>query len=99
MSLLPALDNLQRALPYADSNPESFVQGVKMTLNQLTEGFKTLGVEEIEAGGEKFDPDLHNAVMHCEDESLGDSVITEVFQKGYKIGEKIIRHSMVKVAN
>lgn len=99
LALLPALDNLERAVPFADSNPESFKKGVEMTLRQLEDAFKSLGVEEIEAQGAEFNPELHEAVMHVEDESLGESVITDVFQKGYKIGGKIVRHSVVKVAN
>lgn len=98
-TLIPALDNLERAMPFADSNPESFKQGVEMTLRQLSGAFKELGVEEIEAEGAVFDPNLHEAVMHVDDDTLGESVITEVFQKGYRLGEKVIRHSVVKVAN
>ena len=98
-ALLPALDSLQKAVGFAQSNPESFEQGVEMTLRQLTDGFKKLGVEEIEAQGAAFDPGVHNAVMHVEDEALGDSVVADVFQKGYKIGDRVIRHAMVKVAN
>jgi molecular chaperone GrpE len=99
LALLPALDNLERAMPFADSNPESFKKGVEMTLRQLSEAFKTFGVEEIEAHGAIFNPEFHEAVMHVEDESLGESVVSEVFQKGYRLGEKIVRHSVVKVAN
>lgn len=98
-ALLPALDSLQKAVEFADSNPESFEQGVEMTLRQLTEGFAKLGVEEIEAQGAAFDPAVHNAVMHVEDEDLGESVVADVFQKGYRIGDRVIRHAMVKVAN
>ena len=98
-ALLPALDSLERAVLFAKANPESFQQGVEMTLKQLTDGFKSLGVTEIEDQGGHFSPELHNAVMHVEDETLGESVITEVFQKGYRIGDRVIRHSMVKVAN
>lgn len=98
-ALLPALDSLERAMPYAESNPESFKQGVEMTLKLLADGFKMIGVEEIKALGEQFNPDYHNAVMHYEDDKCDDSTVTDVFQKGYKIGEKVIRHSMVKVAN
>lgn len=98
-ALLPAVDSLERSVSFADSNPESFKQGVEMTLKQLVDGFRSLGVTEIEAQGLEFDPSVHNAVMHVDDESLGESVVTEVFQKGYKIGDKVIRHSVVKVAN
>ncbi len=86
-------------MPFADSNPESFIKGVEMTLRQLIEAFKSLGVEEIEAQDAAFDPELHDAVMHVEDENAGDSVVVEVFQKGYRLGDRIIRHSVVKVAN
>lgn len=99
LALLPALDNLERAMPFAQSNHESFVKGVEMTLRQMSEAFKSLGVEEIEAQDKVFDPNLHDAVMHVDDDSLGESVITQVFQKGYKIGDKVVRHSVVKVAN
>jgi molecular chaperone GrpE len=98
-ALLPSLDNLERAMPFADSNPESFKKGVEMTLRQLLETFKSLGVEEIEAQGAEFDPELHEAVMHVEDEDAGDSVVVDVFQKGYRLGDRVVRHSVVKVAN
>jgi molecular chaperone GrpE len=98
-TLLPSLDNLERAMPFADSNPESFKKGVEMTLRQLLETFKSLGVEEIEAKGAEFDPELHEAVMHIEDKDVGDSIVVEVFQKGYRMGDRIVRHSVVKVAN
>lgn len=98
-ALLPALDNLERAMPYAASNPESFEKGVEMTLRQMTETFRTLGVTEIEAQGAEFNPELHEAVMHVEDENVGEGIVTEVFQKGYMLGKKVIRHSVVKVAN
>lgn len=99
-ALLPALDSLARAITFADANPEDFKQGVEMTLKQLESGFSTLGVAEIEAeAGQTFDPERHNAVAHVDDDSLGESVVAEVFQKGYAIGDKVIRHSVVKVAN
>lgn len=99
-ALLPALDSLERALPFAEQNPDSFRQGVEMTLKQLKGGFEKLGVEEIDTPvGGTFDPDVHNAVMHVEDDSAGESVVAEVFQKGYKVEGKVIRHSVVKVAN
>ncbi|HEX3027473.1 MAG TPA: nucleotide exchange factor GrpE [Clostridia bacterium] len=98
-ALLPALDSLEKAAEFTQSNPESIRQGLEMTLKQLSEGFANLGVSEIDAKGAGFNPDLHNAVMHVEDETLGESVVTDVFQKGYQIGEKVIRHSVVKVAN
>lgn len=99
LALLPTLDNLERAMPFAGSNSESFEKGVEMTLRQFQDAIKSLGVEEIEAEGKEFNPELHDAVMHVEDDSVGESIITEVFQKGYRIGDKIVRHSVVKVAN
>ncbi|ADU27168.1 nucleotide exchange factor GrpE [Ethanoligenens harbinense] len=99
-ALLPALDSLARAIDFAEADPASFQQGVEMTLKQMEAGFSALGVVEIEAeAGQAFDPDRHNAVAHVDDDSLGESVVAEVFQKGYAIGDKVIRHSVVKVAN
>ena len=95
---LPVYDNLERALRQETAD-EAFKKGVEMTFNQLCEVFKKLGVEEIEAVGKTFDPNYHNAVMHVEDEEKGESEIVEEFQKGFKVGEKVIRFSMVKVAN
>jgi len=99
VALLPALDSLERSMNFVRTNTEDFTQGVEMTLRQLIGGFSSLGVAEIEAQGVKFNPEIHNAVMHVQDESLGESVVAEVFEKGYMIGDKVIRHSMVKVAN
>lgn len=95
---LPVYDNLQRAMNTQTSD-EAYKKGVEMTFNQLRQVMASLGVEEIPAEGEKFDPAVHNAVMHIEDESFGENVIAEEFQKGFKLGEKVIRFSMVKVAN
>ncbi len=95
---LPVYDNLARAMSTATAD-EAYKKGVEMTFNQLCEIFKKLGVEEIEAVGKTFDPNFHNAVMHVEDEEKGESEIVEEFQKGFKVGEKVIRFSMVKVAN
>lgn len=95
---LPVMDNFQRALDSAeDKNP--FYEGVAMVKKQMDEVLSTLGVEEIKAVGEQFNPELHNAVMHVDDEEAGENIIVEEFQKGYKIGDRVIRHSMVKVAN
>ena len=94
-AILPVLDNLERAAIYSDA--ESVGQGVKMTLKGMTEALTKLGVEEIE--NTTFDPNIHNAVMHVEDETKGEGEIVEVLQKGYRKGDKIIRYSMVKVAN
>ncbi|WP_297427152.1 nucleotide exchange factor GrpE [Clostridium sp.] len=95
--IIPIIDNLERAIA-ADGSLEDLKKGIEMTIKGCQDSFAKLGVEEIDATGE-FDPNLHNAVMHIEDESLGKNVIAEVFQKGYKKDDKIIRHTMVKVAN
>ena len=95
---LPVYDNLERALA-TETSDEAYKKGVEMTFNQLKEVMTKLGVEEIPAVGEAFDPTYHNAVMHIEDEQYGEGIIVEQFQKGFKIGEKVIRFSMVKVAN
>ena len=95
---LPVYDNLERALNQNTAD-EAYKKGVEMTMNQLTDVMTKLGVESFGAAGEGFDPALHNAVMHCEDETLGENVIAEVFQKGFRIGEKVVRFAMVKVAN
>lgn len=96
-NILPILDNLERASAFSDA--ESVAKGVQMTLKGATEAFEKMGVQSFGESGEQFDPDKHNAVMHVEDESLGEGVIVEVFQKGYVKGDKIIRYAMVKVAN
>ena len=95
---LPVYDNLERALK-AETADDAYKKGVELTFNQLLDVFKKLGVEEIESVGKTFDPMLHNAVMHVEDAEKGESEIVEEFQKGFKIGDKVIRFSMVKVAN
>ena len=95
---LPVYDNLERALAQ-ESQDAAFKKGVEMTMNQLVSVMEKLGVESFGAAGDHFDPQLHNAVMHIEDESLGENVIAEVFQKGFKVGEKVVRFAMVKVAN
>ncbi|KAJ53852.1 molecular chaperone GrpE [Clostridium tetanomorphum] len=95
--VLPVLDNLERAL-LADGNIDDLKKGVEMTLKQFNDALEKLGVEEISTK-EGFDPNIHNAVMHIEDENFGENEVVEVFQKGYKRGEKVIRYSMVKVAN
>lgn len=95
---LPVYDNLERALN-ADTADDAYKKGVEMTFHQLMDVFKKLGVEAIPAEGEKFDPAFHNAVMHVEDENAGENEIVQELQKGFKIGEKVIRFSMVKVAN
>lgn len=93
--LLPTADNLERALRFPDS--AKVVEGVQMTLDKLQAALVTLGIEEIPC--ETFDPNFHNAVMHIEDEAYREGAIVEVFEKGYKKGERVIRYAMVKVAN
>ena len=95
---LPVYDNLERALAQQTVD-EAFKKGVEMTMTQLTGVFEKLGVTAFGEAGETFDPTLHNAVMHAEDENLGENVIMEVFQKGFRAGDKVIRFAMVKVAN
>ena len=97
-AFLPVYDNLERAVnqPTAD---EAYKKGVEMTMNQLKEVFSKLGITEIPALGEQFDPNLHNAVMHIDSEELGENVISQVFQTGFRCGEKVIRFAMVQVAN
>ena len=95
---LPVYDNLERALKQ-ETVDEAFKKGVEMTMTQLTGVFEKLGVTVYGEAGESFDPAEHNAVMHCEDESAGENTIVEVFQKGFRVGDKIIRFAMVKVAN
>ena len=95
---LPVYDNLERALNQ-DTADEAYKKGVEMTMNQLVGVMSGLGIEGFGEKGDAFDPAIHNAVMHCEDEALGENVIAEVFQKGFRLGEKIVRFAMVKVAN
>ena len=96
--LLPVYDNLERALNQA-TNDEAYKKGVEMTMTQLVGILNGLGVEIFGQPGDAFDPNIHNAVMHTEDENLGENVISQVFQKGFKLGEKIVRFAMVQVAN
>lgn len=97
--LLPAIDNLERALAQENSDYEALKKGVQMTLNGIMASLEKLGVEQYGENGDAFDPNFHNAVMHIEDESLGENVVTDVFQKGYKISDRVIRPAMVKTAN
>ena len=96
--LLPVYDNLERALNQPTQD-EAYKKGVEMTMTQLVGIFAGLGVEIFGNVGDTFDPNIHNAVMHTEDESLGENMISQVFQKGFKMGEKIVRFAMVQVAN
>lgn len=99
--LLAVLDNLDRAaaVDVSQADAQSVVDGVNKILEQAKEVFAKMGIEEIPAKGETFNPELHNAVMHEDNEEFGENTVSEVFLKGYKMGDKIIRHSMVKVAN
>ena len=96
--MLPVYDNLERALnqPTEDA---AYKKGVEMTMNELVKIFTALGVEIFGNVGDEFDPNLHNAVMHIDSEELGENVIAQVFQKGFKIGEMVVRFAMVQVAN
>ena len=97
-AFLPVYDNLERALKQ-DTADEAYKKGVEMIMAQMKEVFAKLGVTEIEAKGQPFDPNLHNAVMHIEDENLGENTVAQVFQAGFMLGEKVIRFAMVQVAN
>ena len=96
-TLLPVFDNIERANSFTDS--KGIAEGLAMILNQFTASLGKLGIEEFGKAGENFDPNIHNAIMNVTDETLGENVIAEVLQKGYKRGDKIIRFAMVKVAN
>jgi molecular chaperone GrpE len=96
-TMFPVLDNLERAAT-VNGSAEDIKKGIDMTIRQFKDGLQKLLIEEISTD-EGFDPNLHNAVMHVEDPNLGEKAIAEVFQKGYKRGDKVLRHSMVKVAN
>ncbi len=95
---LPVYDDLSRALEN-ETTDENYKKGVALTMNNLKKIMGALGVEEFGEAGDSFDPNAHNAVMHIEDEELGENVIAQVFQKGFRIGEKVIRFAVVKVAN
>ena len=96
--MLPIYDNLERALnqPTEDA---AYKKGVEMTMNELVKIFTSLGVEIFGNVGDAFDPNLHNAVMHIESEDAGENTLSQVFQKGFKIGDKVVRFAMVQVAN
>ena len=96
--MLPVYDNLERALKQ-ETQDAAYKKGVELTMAELIKIFTTLGVEVFGEAGEAFDPNLHNAVMHIDDETLGENTIAQVFQKGAKIGDKVVRFAMVQVAN
>jgi len=98
-AFLPVLDNIERAIQASESESGQLKEGVELIYRQFKEIMSKLGVEDIEAVGNSFDPKLHNAVMHIDDDSLSENVIVEEFQKGYILKDRVIRHSMVKVAN
>jgi len=99
--LLPIVDNFERGfLTVAEEDKEdSFVKGMEMVYKQILTTFETIGVTPIEAVGQEFNPDLHNAVMHVEDDTVGENIVVEEFQKGYTYHDSVVRYSMVKVAN
>ena len=96
--LLPVLDNFERALNY-ECKDEEFKKGIALIQNTLIEVFDNLGVKEIPAVDEQFDPNLHEAVMHIDNPAYGENVVTDVYRKGYMLGDKVVRHTMVTVAN
>lgn len=97
--LLPILDNLQYASKYSSGDAEKFIEGVNLILGKLPETLEKLEVKAFGEAGEKFDPAIHNAVLHVEDDTLDEGVITDVLQCGYMYREKVLRYAMVKVAN
>ena len=99
--LLPIVDNFERGFSTVaeEDKEDSFVKGMEMVYKQISTMFETIGVKPIEAVGQEFNPDLHNAVMHVDDETVGENIIVEEFQKGYTYHDAVVRYSMVKVAN
>lgn len=98
--ILPIIDNLERATQYIGEDPDSpMAKGIELTVKSCVDALNKMGVYEIEALGKPFDPNFHNAVMHVDDDSFGENEIVEVFMKGYVKGDKVLRFSMVKVAN
>lgn len=98
LEIISVIDNFERAMD-AECSDENYKKGVEMIYNQFTDVIKKLGVEEIDALGQKFDPNLHNAVNHVEDENFGENTVCQVYQKGYRLGDRVIRCAMVVVAN
>ncbi len=97
--LLPAIDSIDIAKQNMENVPEEYKRGLELIISQINTSFERIGIKECGKEGEKFDPVYHNAVMHVEDENLGENIIAEVLQKGYIISDKVIRPAMVKVAN
>ena len=98
IKFLPVYDNLERALA-TPTEDEAYRRGVEMIMTQFCTTMDKLGITEIDALGQKFDPNMHNAVMHIQDDAYGENEVVEVFQKGFKLNDKVIRFAMVKVAN
>lgn len=96
-AILPVLDNLERAAAYSDG--AQLADGIQLIFKSAKESLERIGVSEFGAKGEQFDPQIHNAMMHIDDENFGENEIVEVFQKGYKKGERVLREALVKVAN
>ncbi len=98
-AILPIADSLENATKSLENLDENYKKGLNLIVNQFNESMKKLNVESFGDKGDTFNPDLHNAVAHIEDDKLEENVIAEVFQKGYKIGDRIVRYAMVQVAN
>ncbi len=99
MGLVPVFDNLMYAEKYTGADPDKFAEGVKLIIDSFPAALDKMGVTAFGEAGETFDPEIHNAVMHVEDDGYGEGEIVEVLQKGYKYRDRVIRHAMVKVAN
>ena len=97
--LLPVADNIERALAVENADSDTMKKGIEMIAKQFEESFTKLNITAIGVVGESFDPEIHNAVSHIDNDELGDNVVSAVFMKGYRIGKKVIRHAMVQVAN
>ena len=97
--LLPVIDNFERAAAAENADLETYKKGVEMTVKQLLDVLSSFSVEAFGKVGDEFDPNIHNGVMHIEDDTLGENVIADVFMKGYKMGDRVVRHATVKVAN
>ena len=98
-SFIPVLDNIDRASANGDASTEDYKKGVEMIFSQFTKIMADMGVEQFGEKGDAFDPNMHNAVMHIEDETLGENEIAQVFEKGYKLGDRVLRPATVQVAN
>lgn len=97
--ILPVIDNFERGLAQAPDMTDPFVEGMEKIYKSMLQELEAIGVKPIEAEGKEFDPNLHNAVMHVEDDSLGENIVAQELQKGYTYHDSVVRHSMVKVAN